>query len=109
MKVLVVGGGGREHALCWKLAQSKKLTKLYAAPGNAGCAEVAELVDLRPEQLDAIVAFVNSEKVDLTIIGPEQPLALGLVDRLERMGKKVFGPSKEAAKLESSKIFAKNL
>jgi phosphoribosylamine--glycine ligase len=109
MKVLVVGSGGREHALCWKLSRSPKLTKLYAAPGNAGCAEVAEIVDLKVEQIDSIVAFANSEKIDLTIVGPETPLALGLVDRLERIGRKAFGPGKDAALLESSKVFAKNL
>lgn len=109
MKILVVGNGGREHALLWKLAQSSRVTKLYAAPGNAGCAQVAECVDIRPEQIDALVAFVMSEKIDLTVVGPETPLALGLVDRLERAGRKAFGPTKDAALLESSKVFAKNL
>lgn len=109
MKVLVVGSGGREHALCWKLAQSPRITKLYAAPGNAGCAQVAECVDLRAEQIDALVGFVHSEKIDLTIVGPEAPLCMGLVDRIERAGFKVFGPSKQAALLEGSKVFAKSL
>ena len=109
MKVLVVGSGGREHALCWKLAQSPRLTKLYAAPGNAGCAQIAECVDIKGEQLDALVGFVHSEKIDLTIVGPEGPLCMGLVDRLERAGRKVFGPTKEAALLEGSKVFAKSL
>jgi phosphoribosylamine--glycine ligase len=109
MKVLVVGSGGREHALCWKLAQSPRLTKLYAAPGNAGCAQVADCIDVRGEQLDALVAFAVAEKIDLTIVGPEGPLCLGLVDRLERAGRKAFGPTKDAALLEGSKVFAKNL
>jgi phosphoribosylamine--glycine ligase len=109
MKVLVVGSGGREHAICWKLAQSPRVTKIYAAPGNAGCAQVAECVEIRGEQIDALVAFALSEKIDLTVVGPEAPLCLGLVDRLERAGLKVFGPTKDAARLEGSKVFAKGL
>src|SRR5688572_21043871 len=109
MKVLVVGSGGREHALCWKLAQSPRVTKLYAAPGNAGCAQVAECVDVRGEQIDALVSFAIAEKIDLTIVGPETPLCMGLVDRLERAGRKAFGPGKDAARLEGSKVFAKGL
>lgn len=109
MKVLVVGNGGREHALCWKLAQSPRVTKVYAAPGNAGCAQVAECVDLRGEQVDALLAHILSEKIDLVVVGPEGPLTVGLVDRLERSGIKVFGPSKDAARLEGSKVFAKTL
>jgi phosphoribosylamine---glycine ligase len=109
MKVLVVGNGGREHAICWKLAQSPRLTKLYAAPGNAGCAQVAECVDIKGEQVDALLAFVLSEKIDLVVVGPEGPLTVGLVDRLERSGVKAFGPSKDAARLEGSKVFAKTL
>src|SRR3954471_5166348 len=109
MKVLVVGNGGREHALCWKLAQSPRLTKLYAAPGNAGCAQVAECVEIKGEQVDALLAFVLSEKIDLVVVGPEGPLTVGLVDRLERSGIKVFGPNKDAARLEGSKVFAKTL
>ena len=109
MKVLVVGSGAREHALCWKLAQSPRLTKLYAAPGNAGCAQVADCVEIKGEQIDALVAFALSEKIDVTIVGPEGPLCMGLVDRLERSGRKAFGPTKEAALLEGSKVFAKGL
>lgn len=109
MKVLVVGNGGREHALCWKLAQSPRLTKLYAAPGNAGCAQVAECVEIKPEQIDALRDFAFQEKIDLAVIGPESPLCMGLVDRLERSGVKCFGPAKDAAQLEGSKVFAKTL
>ncbi|MDC3379468.1 phosphoribosylamine--glycine ligase, partial [Planctomycetota bacterium] len=109
MKVLVVGGGGREHALCWKLAQSPKVDKIYVAPGNAGCALVAERVDLKANQIDPIVSFVHGKKIDLTVVGPEAPLCAGLVDRLQKLGHKVFGPSQEAAKLEGSKTFAKQL
>jgi phosphoribosylamine--glycine ligase len=110
MKVLVVGSGGREHALCWKLAQSPRITKLYAAPGNAGCAQVATCVDnIKGEQIDALNAFVLQEKIELVVVGPEAPLCMGLVDRLERSGVKVFGPTKDAALLEGSKVFAKSL
>lgn len=109
MKVLVVGNGGREHALCWKLAQSPRLTKLYAAPGNAGCAQVAQCIDLKGEQIEALLAFALTEKIDLAIVGPEGPLCMGLVDRFERSGIKCFGPTKEAARLEGSKVFAKTL
>jgi phosphoribosylamine--glycine ligase len=109
MKVLVVGSGGREHALCWKLAQSPRLTKLYAAPGNAGCAQVATCVPVKGEQIEALRAFVLQEKIDLVVVGPEAPLCMGLVDRLERDGVKCFGPTKDAALLEGSKVFAKTL
>lgn len=109
MQVLVVGGGGREHALCWKLARSPLLTKLWVAPGNAGCARVAERVAIQPTQLDALVDFVHAKKIDLTVVGPEVPLCMGLTDRLEKLGRRVFGPSKEAAKLEGSKSWAKAL
>jgi len=109
MKVLVVGSGGREHALAWKLSRSPRLTKLYAAPGNAGCAQVAECVDIKAEQIDSLVAFAMGEKIDLTVVGPEVPLCMGLVDRLERAGRKAFGPTKDAARLEGSKVFAKGL
>jgi phosphoribosylamine--glycine ligase len=109
MKVLVVGSGGREHALCWKLAQSPLLTKLYVAPGNAGCAAVAERVSIRADQVDALVNFAHSKKIDLTVVGPEVPLVLGLVDKLEKLGLKAFGPVAGAARLEGSKQYAKAL
>ena len=109
MKVLVVGHGGREHALCWKLAQSPRVEQVYCAPGNPGIAEVAERVDLKPHQHDAIASFVHAHKIDLTVIGPEQPLCDGLADRIRRAGYVVFGPGKDAARLEGSKSYAKGL
>jgi phosphoribosylamine--glycine ligase len=106
MKVLLIGSGGREHALAWKLAQSPRLTKLFASPGNPGIAEHAECVDLAP---DAIVAFAREENVGLVVIGPEQPLVDGLADRLRADGILVFGPNAAAAQLEGSKGFTKDL
>lgn len=107
MKVLVVGSGGREHALAWKIAQSPKLTKLYAAPGNAGIAQVAENVDIKAEDIEGLLNFAKKEAIDLTVVGPEAPLVAGIVDAFEKEGLKVFGPNKEAAKLEGSKAFSK--
>jgi phosphoribosylamine--glycine ligase len=108
MKVLLVGGGAREHALAWKLAQSPRLEKLYAAPGNPGIAAHAELVDLAPGN-NAIVAFAREENVGLVVVGPEQPLVEGLADALRADGVLVFGPSAAAARLEGSKGFTKAL
>ncbi len=108
MKVLIVGSGGREHALAWKIAQSPQLTKLYAAPGSAGIAQLAECVPLKADDLEGLAAFAHREAIDLTVVGPEAPLALGIVDRFEKEGLKIFGPSREAAQLEASKAFAKN-
>jgi phosphoribosylamine--glycine ligase len=109
MKVLVVGSGGREHALCWAIAKSPKCEKLYAAPGNAGIADVAECVKVKAEDVDGIVKFAKSEKIDFVVVGPEAPLVDGLVDKLERAKIKAFGPSKKAAQLEGSKAFMKDL
>jgi phosphoribosylamine--glycine ligase len=109
VKVLVVGGGGREHALAWKLAQSPRLTRLYAAPGNPGIAAHADCVPVRDTDLDELVALARRERVELAVIGPELPLSLGLRDRLSDAGVSVFGPSQAAARLESSKAFAKDL
>ncbi|CAA7624616.1 phosphoribosylamine--glycine ligase [Magnetospirillum sp. UT-4] len=109
MKVLVVGGGGREHALCWKLAQSPLLSKLYCAPGNAGIADVAECVAVAAEDVAGMVAFARDTAVDLVVVGPEGPLCLGLADRLKAAGIKVFGPSEAAARLEGSKGFMKDV
>jgi len=109
MKVLVVGSGGREHALCWKLAQSPKLTKLYAAPGNAGMGAVAECVPIGAEDIDALVTFARDTAIDLVVVGPEGPLVLGLTDKLEAAGIRTFGPSAQAAQLEGSKSFTKDL
>lgn len=109
MKVLIVGGGGREHAIAWKTAQSKKVDKLYCAPGNAGIAEVAECVDIGVMEFDKLTAFAKEKEIDLTIIGPDDPLAAGAVDAFEAAGLKVFGPRKNAAILEASKAFSKDL
>jgi len=107
VKVLVVGGGGREHALCWKLSQSPRVQRLYCAPGNGGIAEVAKLVPIEAEDLKGILKFVKEEAIDLTVIGPEAPLVGGLVDLLEGEGFRVFGPNKAASEIEGSKAFAK--
>jgi phosphoribosylamine--glycine ligase len=109
MKVLLIGSGGREHALAWKLAASPLLSKLYAAPGNPGIGEEAELVALRIEDQQAIEGFCRSEKIDLVVVGPEAPLVAGLADHLESAGIKVFGPKAAAARLEGSKSFTKQL
>ncbi|MFW5636575.1 MAG: phosphoribosylamine--glycine ligase [Thermodesulfobacteriota bacterium] len=109
MKILVVGGGGREHALVWKLHQSPRVQKIYCAPGNGGIAELAECVPIDPEDIPKLVAFAQSEGIDLTIVGPEGPLSLGIVDRFEGEGLRIFGASQQAAEIESSKSFAKAL
>jgi phosphoribosylamine--glycine ligase len=108
MKVLVIGSGGREHAMVWKLRQSPAVTQLYCAPGNAGIATLATIVRLQAKDIDGLLKFALDEKIDLTVVGPEQPLTEGLTDRFEAEGLKVFGPSKAAARLEGSKIFAKD-
>jgi phosphoribosylamine---glycine ligase len=109
MKVLVIGSGGREHALVWKLAQSPLLTRLYCAPGNAGTAEQAENVPIRADDILSLLAFARESAIDLTVVGPELPLALGIVDRFRQEGLAIFGPTQRAASLESSKVFAKAL
>jgi phosphoribosylamine--glycine ligase len=109
MNVLVIGSGGREHALSWKIAASPLLSKLYCAPGNGGIAKVAECVALKPLDFDAIVAFCHNKKIDFVVIGPEDPLVAGLVDRLDKEGIKSFGPSAAAAQLEGSKGYTKDL
>src|SRR5437762_2632061 len=109
MKVLLIGNGGREHALAWKIADSAHVTRLYALPGNPGIAQLAEIVPGSVMEFDKIAKFVRQEKIDLVVIGPEDPLAAGLADVLTSAGAKVFGPSKEAAQLEADKWFAKEL
>ena len=109
MKVLVVGSGGREHALCWAIAKSKKLQKLFCAPGNGGIARVSECVDISAEDISGIVNFAKSKKIGLVVVGPEAPLVAGMADRLEEAGIKVFGPSAEAAMIEGSKGMMKDL
>ncbi len=109
MRVLVVGGGGREHALVWKIAQSPQVDTLYAAPGNAGISEHAECLDIGAEDIDGLLEFARSQGIDLTVVGPEVPLVAGVVDRFREAGVRIFGPDKEAAQLEGSKVFAKRL
>ena len=109
MKILVIGGGGREHALVWKLASSPRVSKLYCAPGNAGISQLATCVPLAATDLTGLKAFAEREGVDLTVVGPEAPLALGIADLFRENKLKVFGPTRNAAKIESSKAFAKNL
>lgn len=108
MKVLVIGGGGREHAIVWKLSRSRHVDRIYCAPGNAGIAGMAECIDIDVRDFDALVDFVKYEWIDLTIVGPEEPLSRGIVDAFEKAGRKILGPSKAAARLESSKAFAKD-
>ncbi|OGP81978.1 MAG: phosphoribosylamine--glycine ligase [Deltaproteobacteria bacterium RBG_13_65_10] len=109
MKILIVGGGGREHALAWKIARSPRVGKIWAAPGNAGIASVAECLPIAAEDVDALLVFARRERPDLTVVGPEQPLLAGMTDRLEAAGLRVFGPCARAAKIEGSKAFAKRL
>ena len=109
MKVLVVGGGGREHALCWKISQSPLVEKTYCAPGNAGISRHAECIDISVGDFDSLAQFVKEESVDLTVVGPEQPLCEGITDFFEEEALLIFGPSKAAAELEGSKIFSKDL
>ncbi len=109
MKVLVIGSGGREHALIWKLAQSSRVTQLFCAPGNAGIEALATCVPLAVEDLVGLKQFVITEKIDLTVVGPEGPLALGIVDEFRKAKLKIFGPTRAAAQVESSKVFSKEL
>lgn len=109
MKVLIVGSGGREHALAWKIAQSSKVDKIYCAPGNAGITEYAECVDIKAMEFDRLAAFAKEKKIDLTVVGMDDPLVGGIVDVFEAEGLRVFGPRKNAAILEGSKAFSKDL
>ncbi len=109
MKVLVIGSGGREHALVWKIRQSPKVEKIYCAPGNAGIGEIADLVPIAPEAIEKLADFAEKEQIDLTVVGPEIPLTLGIVDLFHKRSRKIFGPNRAAAKLEGSKAFAKEL
>lgn len=109
MKVLIVGSGGREHAIAWKVAQSSRVDKIYCAPGNAGIAEYAECVDIGAMEFDKLVAFAKEKEIDLTVIGMDDPLVGGVVDAFEAAGLRVFGPRKNAAILEGSKAFSKDL
>lgn len=109
MKVLVIGSGGREHALCWKARQSQRVDRLLCAPGNPGISQVAEIVPIAADDVDGLVACARSQAIDLTIVGPEAPLSLGIVDRFRAEGLRIFGPAQEAARLEASKSFAKEV
>ena len=109
MKLLLIGSGGREHALAWALSRSPKLTKLFAAPGNAGIADLAEIIELDVADHDAVISFCKSNMIDLVVVGPEAPLVAGLVDDLDAAGIKAFGPTKAAAQLEGSKAFTKGV
>jgi phosphoribosylamine--glycine ligase len=107
MKILVVGGGGREHAIAWKLSQSPLVKKIYAAPGNAGIAELGDCVEISSEDIKGLADFAEKNSIDLTVVGPELPLTLGIVDEFGKRNLKIFGPKKEAALIEGSKVFAK--
>ena len=109
LKVMVIGSGAREHALAWKIAQSPKVAALYVAPGNAGTAAIAQNLDIRPDDTEALASTARKLNIDLTVVGPEAPLAAGLVDYFERLDLPIFGPTKAAARIESSKVFAKEL
>ncbi len=109
MKILIIGGGGREHALAWKIKQSPRVTRIYCAPGNAGMAQLAEVVPIPADDISALLHFAQDEEIDLTVVGPELPLTLGIVDEFQRHGRRIFGPNREAAQLEGSKVFSKEL
>lgn len=109
MKVLVIGSGGREHTLVWKISQSPKVDKIYCAPGNAGIAELAECIDITTDDINGLAGFALSDQIDLTVVGPELPLVEGIVDLFESRGLRIFGPSRQAALLEGSKVFSKEI
>jgi len=109
MRVLVVGGGGREHALVWKLKQSPRVTEIYCAPGNAGIARQATCININAEDIPALLAFAREKAIDITLVGPEAPLTVGIVDEFQAAGLKIFGPSRAAAEIEGSKVFAKDI
>ena len=107
MRILVIGSGGREHALVWKIAQSKLAKKIFSAPGNGGISQIAECVDIKAEDIQGLLEFAKKEKIDFTVVVPEAALACGIVDEFKKYGLNIFGPGKKAAQLESSKVFAK--
>jgi len=109
MKVLVIGGGGREHVLVWKIAQSPKVSQIYCAPGNAGISKLAQCINIDADNIAKLVDFAQKEKIDLTVVGPELALSKGIVDEFNRKGLRIFGPSKKATEIESSKVFSKYL
>src|SRR5205807_726603 len=105
MNVLVIGKGGREHALVWKLAQSPRVKRVFCAPGNAGTAADGTNVPIEPNNFDALLRFAKKEKIDLTVVGPEDPLCGSIVDVFQTAGLRIFGPTREAAQVEASKVF----
>lgn len=109
MKILVVGGGGREHTIVWKIAQSPKVEKIYCAPGNGGISKLAECVDIKATDIEGIVKFAKENQIDLTMVAPDDPLVMGMVDALEKEGLRAFGPNANAAIIEGSKVFSKDL
>jgi phosphoribosylamine--glycine ligase len=109
VKVLVIGGGGKEHAIVWKLSQSRHINRIYCCPGNAGIAEVAECIDVSPNNFNALIDFVKYEWIDLTIVGPEELISKGIVNAFEKEGRRIIGPDRTAAQLMVSRVFAKNL
>ena len=109
LKVLVIGNGAREHALVWKLSQSPKVSEIYVAPGNAGIASKAAIINIKPTDIESLAAVAQEKRIDLTVVGPEVPLAQGIVDTFENRGLRIFGPSKAAAQIEASKVFSKEL
>jgi len=109
MKVLIIGSGGREHAIAWKISKSQKVNKIYAIPGNPGIAQIGTCIDIPLTEIEKIADFAKEEGIDLTVVGPEAPLVAGIVDAFEKRGLKIFGPSKEAARLEGSKVFSKEM
>jgi phosphoribosylamine--glycine ligase len=109
MRVLVIGSGGREHALVWKIAQSKLADKIFCAPGNGGISKQAECIDIKADDISGLIEFVRKENIDFTVVGPEMPLAQGLVDEFDNQKLRIFGPNRKAAQLEASKVFAKQI
>jgi len=109
MKILVIGSGGREHALAWKIAQSPRVSQVWCSPGNSGIGEIAELAELKASNIAGLAALAGQLQIDLTVVGPEEPLALGIVDTFRREGLRIFGPDRSAAQIEASKVFAKRL
>jgi phosphoribosylamine--glycine ligase len=107
MKVLVIGSGAREHAIVWKILQSKNVKKVYCAPGNAGISKIATCLDIKSEDINSLKEFVKKENIGFTIVGPEAPLVKGIVNEFKKDNLKIFGPTKEAAILEGSKVFTK--
>jgi phosphoribosylamine--glycine ligase len=109
MKVLLIGGGGREHALAWKISQSNDVGSIFCIPGNGGISEIADCVDIDLQDMDGLVKFAKHERIDMVVVGPENPLAIGVVDQFEEKGIPIFGPRKKAALIEASKVFSKEL